>query len=223
MKKILIVEDETDINNMIKDILSDEYLITQAFSGTESLLLLKQEDFDLILLDYMLPGKSGEEVLSEYRKSESTPVIMITAVSDSNKVVELLNKGADDYIVKPFDIDILKARIKVQLRNTSQSKKRLQHKNMIVDTHNHLLLVNNQKLDITYKEYLIMKTLIDNPNKIFTKEALYKSVWEEDYFDDDNTINVHLSNLRRKINQHDPGNEYIETIWGFGVKLDGGE
>ncbi|WP_440897361.1 response regulator transcription factor [Amphibacillus sp. Q70] len=225
MKRILLVEDSIETSKMLHTILSKDYQITQAFSGTEGLLLFQQQSFDLIILDRMLPGKSGQEVLEEVRQTSQIPIIILTAISNQNDIAELLLKGANDYLTKPFNNNELKARIVVQLRTHSHEEKItttdiLQYKNLTLYPDS--FEIGNKKgarLPLKRKEFDILALLIQHPDKVYTKEQLYELIWGESYYGDENTINVHISNVRKKIKQLDDKNQYITTVWGIGIKL----
>lgn len=221
MKTILIIEDNNDMQEMLKQILSPSYQIVSAFSGTEGLLIFN-ENIDLILLDRMLPGKSGDDVLTEIRQQSHVPIIMLTALDDTDEIAQLLVAGANDYITKPFDMTELKARIIVQLRQNvtrEAEKDALTFQQLTLLRHEYCVTNGNQTIGLKKKEFEIAWQLFNHPNQIFTKEQLYEAVWQEPYYDDENTINVHLSNLRNKLTQLDQTHEYIETIWGIGVRL----
>lgn len=219
--KILIVEDSNEMSEMLVTILGEEYEITQAFSGTEGLMYFQLMDFDLILLDRMLPGKNGEEVLAEIRKMSEVPVIFLTALSDQSEIANLLMLGANDYLTKPFNIDELKARIMVQLRSHSTPKPTntlcYQEIALLPDTYE--IKKDAETLALKRKEFEILSLLVNHPKKVYTKEMLYQEVWGEPYYGDENTINVHVSNLRKKLKQLDCDNQYIATVWGIGIKL----
>jgi DNA-binding response OmpR family regulator len=224
MRKILIIEDDEYINQMLSDLLrQNSYASVSAYSGTEALLLLPGNDFSLILLDLLLPGKTGEQVLEESRKIPFVPVIVLTARTDKETTVELLKAGADDFIPKPFDNDELLARIDVQLRRASSKQteevRRLIYRDIVLDPDGYDALINGQKAGLSKREFEIMKLMISNPNKVFTKNNLYESVWGGEFLGDDNTVNVHISKLRAKLNAVSPGTEYIQTVWGIGFKL----
>ncbi|BAP86306.1 two-component response regulator [Paucilactobacillus hokkaidonensis JCM 18461] len=221
MKSILVVEDNDEMQQLLKKVLGNHYCIITAYSGTEALLLFKQKIPDLILLDRMLPGMSGDDVLNELREKTKTPIIILTALNTRTDVAKLLLAGANDYIVKPFDIEELQARIKVQLRDhlDNDKQKVFQYKNisLLVDTFS--ISNGTETKSLKKKEFEILQTLFTHQKKVFTKDQLYRLVWNAEYFDDDNTMNVHLSNLRKILEQMDPENNYIETVWGIGVKL----
>lgn len=232
MARILIVEDNNEIQEILKTLLSEEHEVIQAFSGTEGMIRFEQGGIDLILLDIMLPGKNGDQVLKTIRQASSVPVIMLTALSDKKLISQYLLDGANDYIVKPFDLDEVFARVTVQLRQNSDKQsaeienpdKLIQQlKNIQFDADSFEIKNSQETIRLAKKECLILQTLLGHPKKIFTKEELYELVWEDTYLPGDNTLNTHLSNLRKKLSQLDPEQEYIETIWGVGVRLKGDE
>lgn len=222
MKKILLVEDDLEISEMLTLVLGLEYQIVPAYSGTEGLLQFASQRFDLVLLDIMLPGKTGLEVLLELRQTSQVPIIILTALQDKKMVTDYLLQGADDYMNKPFDNDELKARIAVQLRRSADKSEPLvinQYKNVFLNGNLFQLTLGEEQIQLAKKEYLIFQLLVQNPNKIYTKGDLYEKVWGEAYYGDENTINVHISNLRKKLQKIDPETNYIETVWSIGVKL----
>ena len=232
MARILIIEDNNEIQEILKTLLSEEHEVIQAFSGTEGMIRFEQGDIDLILLDIMLPGKNGDQVLKTIRQASSVPVIMLTALSDKKLISQYLLDGANDYIVKPFDLDEVFARVTVQLRqNSDKQPAEIEHpdkliqelKNIQFDADSFEIKNSQETIRLAKKECLILQTLLGHPKKIFTKEELYELVWEDTYLPGDNTLNTHLSNLRKKLSQLDPEQEYIETIWGVGVRLKGDE
>jgi len=232
MARILIVEDNNEIQEILRTLLSEDHEVIQAFSGTEGMIRFEQGDIDLILLDIMLPGKNGDQVLKAIRQDSSVPVIMLTALSDKKLISQYLLDGANDYIVKPFDLDEVFARVTVQLRqNSDKQAAEIEHpdkliqqlKNIQFDADSFEIKNSQETIRLAKKECLILQTLLGHPKKIFTKEELYELVWEDTYLPGDNTLNTHLSNLRKKLSQLDPEQEYIETIWGVGVRLKGDE
>lgn len=232
MARILIVEDNNEIQEILRTLLSEEHEVIQAFSGTEGMIRFEQGGIDLILLDIMLPGKNGDQVLKAIRQDSSVPVIMLTALSDKKLISQYLIDGANDYIVKPFDLDEVFARVTVQLRqNSDKQLTEIEHpdkliqklKNIQFDADSFEIKNSQETIRLAKKECLILQTLLRHPKKIFTKEELYELVWEDTYLPGDNTLNTHLSNLRKKLSQLDPEQEYIETIWGVGVRLKGEE
>ena len=225
MARILQIEDNEDIQNILFNLFSEEHDIIQAYSGTEGELLFQSQQIDLVLLDIMLPGKGGEEVLKFIRQRSSVPVIMLTALGDKHLISQYLLDGANDYIVKPFDLEEVYARVSVQLREhikgSSTTGNIYQVKNIKINPDSFEVSCNGKTIRLGKKEFQIFHTLLQNPKKIFTKEDLYETVWEAPYLSGDNTLNAQLSNLRKKLAQVDESSEYIETIWGLGVRLKG--
>ena len=221
MSRILIVEDDTDISGMLKELLSPHYETAQAFSGTEAVMCVEREDFDLILLDLMLPGMTGEEVLGHLRRKGSVPVIAVSAKDDKQTKVTLLKTGVDDFISKPFDNDELLARIEALLRRSSGgiSSDVLTFKNIKINRSTMEVSVSGKPLSLTKREYLILELLMSNPKKIFTKNNIFESVWNEQFLGEDNAVNVHISNIRQKLSKLDPDETYIQTVWGLGFKM----
>lgn len=223
MQAILIIEDDMAIHSLIKETVELQgFRALSAFSGTEGMLLFEQNQVDLVLLDLMLPGMEGETFLEAIRQHSSVPVIVISAKNDQHSKLELLTKGADDYITKPFDVKELLARIHIQLRHAAQSSvskmSELHYKNIRVNTDTREVKVGGHPVHLTRREYAILLLLLDNPQKVFSRANIYESVWNEPYFDSDKTINMHISNLRNKINID--GSSYISTVWGIGFKFD---
>lgn len=230
--KILISEDDNDINNMLARLMErDGYEVVQAYSGTEAVLYINSNEFDLVLLDLMLPGMTGEEVLQNIRKAKQMPVIVISAKVDKKDKIELLNLGADDYITKPFDLEEVSARINSNLRrylkfssndgSGNEVAQKLSYKDITLNKETKEVYVNNKEIILTAREFNILELLLNNPKKVFSKANVFESVWGEEYLCDDNTINVHMSNLRNKLSKANQQEEYIETIWGMGYKLKG--
>lgn len=223
MKKILIVEDDTNINNMIKEVLSRQgYECLQAFSGTEGLLYARQEELLLVLLDLMLPGMPGEKLLSEIKKEKAVPVIVLSARDSLDSKVELLNCGAEDYMTKPFELEELSARVGVQVRRFSgqeeTAEKLLTYKGLALDRKSFSASVEGRELLLTRQEYKILELLLLYPKRVFSKQDIYDYAWDDIYVGEDKTINVHISNIRKKI-KNVTEEEYVETVWGIGFKL----
>ncbi len=217
MKKILIIEDDESIHNVIEELLKEnDYNVFNAYSGTEALLLLEKERYDLILLDLMLPGITGEELLA---KVKNIPIIVISAKISSDDKVNCLLSGANDYITKPFDSRELLARIEVQLRNcNSNIIDSLKYKELELLSDNNTLLVCNNKVNLTKTEYAIIKQLLLNQTQVITKSKLLDLISVDTEDCDENSLRVHISNLRKKIRDHS-NNEYIESVWGIGFKI----
>ncbi len=221
-KKILIVEDDTDINNLLFTALRKQgYVAVQAFSGTEAKMLLKMESFALVLLDLMLPGIPGEEVLEFIREQGNSAVIILTAKDTLDDKVNLLIAGADDYITKPFEIQEVLARVQVQLRRGVQGGNNnvLSHKQMVLDREKFQIEVEGKLLGkITKQEFSILELLLKHPKQVFSKEDIFEYAWEEPYMGETKTLDVHISNIRKKIKEVTK-EEYIETVWGIGYRL----
>lgn len=219
---ILIIEDDEDINHLLYTIVKNAgYSAQSAFSGTEAMLLLEHKNWDLILLDLMLPGKSGEEVLAKIRERSDIPIIIISAKEEQWTKVNMLRQGADDYITKPFDHEEVLARIEVQLRRyqPKTKNKKLTFKDIVLDPALKKVYVNQQEVSLTVREYNILHLFLSSPKKVFTKENVFESVWQEPYYGDENTVNVHMSHLRKKLAEANPAETYIETLWGMGYRL----
>lgn len=250
MEKILVVEDDGDINNLLAKIMKQQgYEVVQAFSGTEALLRLFQEEaaagkresenkineYALILLDLMLPGMMGEQVLARIREISDIPVIVLSAKSALEDRVSLLNQGADDYLVKPFEKDEVVARVNGAIRRyrnyhrangmagevvqDERAKQQvLRYKELALYQDRREAVLKGEVLNLTAHEYDILYLLVSNPNKVFSRENLYEEIWQGGYYGEDNTVNMHISNLRKKIAAL-VEEEYIKTVWGIGYKL----
>lgn len=217
MIKILIVEDERPISDLIKINLSDaEYDCTCAYDGLEAANILESHTFDLILLDIMLPEIDGYELL-EYIKPLDIPVIFLTAKSALNDRVKGLMLGAEDYIVKPFEIVELLARVNVVLRRYNKSALILQFEDIIIDPENKIAKKSNAVLDLTPKEFDLLVMFVRNVNITLFRERIYESIWESDYYGDTRTLDLHIQRLRKKA-----GLEHkLKTIYKVGYRLEG--
>lgn len=273
MSKILVIEDDKEINRLICEYLTESgYELISATNGIAGLSILESTpDIDLCLLDLMLPMKSGDRIMQSLREFSDVPVIVLSAKDTVQTKIDLFRLGVDDYITKPFDLDELLVRVEAVLgrcdyrklvgyarenkgganvRNVENGMKinrgqgldienvngktindartkqtkvwhqgyRYIYKNLTMDDEAKNVTVNGNKLDITAKEYGILRLLLTNPNKLFSKANLFESVWNETYYPEDNVLKVHMSNLRNKIKKYDD-QEYIETVWGMGYKL----
>ena len=216
MKKILVVEDDESIHNLIKELLiKEDFLVVSAFSGTEAIMMIERENPDLILLDLMLPGINGEEIIKRFH---DIPIIVISAkISVRDKVNNLLN-GADDYITKPFDNDELIARVKVHLRNNMNKNNELCYGELKLLNDNYTLLVNGNKVKLTKTEYAILKQLLINYKQVIPKNKLLDLISQDTYDGDENSLKVHISNLKKKISKYSKI-KYIEAVWGIGYKI----
>ena len=222
MNCVLIVEDDSDINNdyfVIKG-----YSTIQAFSGTEGLLRLKNErDICCVILDLMLPGLSGEEIIQEVRKVSDVPIITVSAKNEEEAKIEVLKLGADDFLLKPFNLEELQLKvernIQKYLNQQVSYKKNEEFKNIILNQDTREVFVDGRNVYFTSKEFDILMLLIQNPNKVISKEKIFREVWHEDYCIDTQTVTVHIKNIRKKIKEVNPITPTIETVWGIGFKI----
>lgn len=217
MKTIAIIDDDVYIGDMLSEVLAKEgYGILRAYSGTEALLLLTQNKPDLVLLDLMLPGLSGEEVLPHIK---NIPVIILSAKTDVNNKVNLLLEGASDYLTKPFEISELLARIVVQLRKASPSNNTvISSGELTLDTSSLGVKVNEMSVKLTKTEYAILKLLIQNENKVLSKSTILDRISIDTPDCTESSLKIHVSNLRKKL-RDSGGKDYIEAVWGIGFKL----
>lgn len=223
MKNILIIEDDTDINNVISETLTKAgYHCTQAFSGTKALMCLERETFALAVMDLMLPGLSGESLLPKLKEIQQIPVIVVSAKDSLDSKVNLLTSGAEDYLTKPFEIQELVARVGVQIRrfagDDDTSAKMLKYKDLILNQESFTASVNGTEIPLTKQEFKILELLLSHPNKVYSKQDIYDYAWDDIYIGEDKTINVHISNIRKKLKAVTE-EEYIETVWGIGFRL----
>lgn len=225
LPNILVVEDDEEINNLISNALQKEgYNIIQAYDGKQAIEKYS-DNFQLVILDLMLPYIDGIEVLRKIREKSTVPIIILSAKDEETDRVIGLSIGADDYMVKPFSLRELVARVKAQLRryinyNISEEQNSiLQHNELKLDILNYKVFKNEEELSLTKKEFELLKLFLSNPNRVFTKAQIFSSVWENEYLNDDNTVMVHIKRLRNKIesNPNEPKN--IVTVWGIGYKL----
>jgi len=229
MVDILIVEDDSNIHQLLIDIIktNTSYEPVSAYSGTEALLQLENKTFDLMLLDLMLPGMSGEEVLENSSELHQGGTIVLSAKSELEDKVGLLKLGSDDYMTKPFHKEELLARIESVLRRYQENNPKKQnnsaadinYQDITLSPHNYQAYFKEEKLELTSTEFELLLTLVESPDEVFTRERLYQLIWGDDAFIEDNAINVHVSNLRKKIAQFDDSTPYIETVWGIGFKM----
>lgn len=224
---VLVAEDENDIRNLLKLHLEENgYTVFTAADGLEALAILKKNSINLGIFDVMMPRLDGFNLLRKIRESSQIPVIFLTARGNEMDKVLGLGLGGDDYLVKPFSMAELIARVSAQLRrnyeysdNNQMIKPLLNVGNLSLDEDGYCLYVDDALVELSAKEFMILQFLMKNPDKVFTKKQLYRQVWEEELYYDDNTIMVHISRLRNKL-EADPRNpEYIKTIRGIGYKF----
>lgn len=227
MEKLLIVEDDGDINRLLCRILKEGgYQTCSAYSGTEALLLLEREKPALILLDLMLPGLSGEEVIQRIRgeRGSSIPILVLSAKGHVKNKVEAMTLGADDYLTKPFEPEEVLVRVLALLRRCRdgglrEEERSLTYKRLALDKEARSASVNGEELPLTPHEYDILSILMESPDRVFSRETLYEMVWKNGYYGEDNTVNVHVSNIRKKIAKTEGEESYIRTVWGIGFKM----
>ncbi len=216
MKTAAIVDDDVYIGDMLAEVLGKNgYRVIRAYSGTEALMLFSAETPDIILLDLMLPGLSGEEVIS---KIKDVPVIVISAKTDSDSKVKLLLDGASDYITKPFDTKELLARMSVALRNTNKSAAVLRYDGIELNGLNHTVKVNEKELKLTRTEYAILKYLMQNAGQAVSKSRLLDRISADTPDCTESSLKIHVSNLRKKLREASD-KDFIEAVWGIGYKL----
>ncbi|SEF42377.1 DNA-binding response regulator, OmpR family, contains REC and winged-helix (wHTH) domain [Eubacterium ruminantium] len=253
--KILIIEDDNEINKLLATYLEKNgHETISSFDGVDGLNKIRKysdqvkfntssETFqnaaendtcciDMILLDMMLPGFSGDEIITKIRAFTDIPIIVISAVSNLDDRLYMMQNGADDYIIKPFELPDVLVRIEAVMRRYSQTSNKYEEKNtsaaapgkklsygsIIIDISQMTVSVNGNELLLTSKEFEILKLMMENPTKLFSKANLYESIWNEEYFPEDQSLKVHMSNLRSKLKKYDDF-DYIETIWGMGYRL----
>ena len=217
MKTILIIDDDVYIGDMLSEALGQEgYGVLRAYSGTEAIMILDTKKPDLVLLDLMLPGLSGEEVLPRIK---GIPVIVLSAKADAGSKVSLLLGGAQDYVTKPFDLSELMARIAVQLRQAGDREGSvLKFDDIELDTSMHTVHIGTQEVKLTRTEYAILKLLMQKPSQVFTKLQLLDKISADTPDCTDSSLKIHISNLRKKLREPS-GKDYIEAVWGIGFKL----
>lgn len=227
--RILLVEDDIEISEMLKNYLATEnYEVVCAADGREACKLFDFSEFDLVLLDLMIPEINGMEVMGYIRKTSFVPIIILSAKDTETDKTLGLGLGADDYITKPFSVVEVLARIKSNIRRTRQYAPQavvieepvvLTVGDLSLNIEDYTVLRSGEKIDLTAKEFEILKLLMKNPKKVYTKEQLYSIVWKDAYVGDENAVNVHISRLRNKIEQDSRKPKYILTVWGIGYKL----
>lgn len=225
---ILVVDDEKEIRDLLEINLRNEgYNVFKASCGEEALDILDREDINLIVLDIMMPGMNGLEVCSKVREKYNIPILMLSAkVEDMDKIQGIMT-GADDYMCKPFNTLELIVRIKSLLRRTyffntkqQESNNIIRIESMIIDKKKHKVTVDGNDVTFTAREFEILYLLATNRGRVFSAEEIFAKVWKEAYFQSNNTVMVHMSRIRDKIEQHIPGAGIIHTVWGVGYKIE---
>lgn len=225
--KILLIEDDVEISTMLKNFLvTENFEVVTAYDGQTACEKFFSDNYSLVLLDLMIPKISGMEVMSKIRERNTVPIIIISAKdTDSDKTLGL-GLGADDYITKPFSVTEVLARIKANIRRNTQyaigatnQESIISVGNLVMNTNDYTVQKDGEKIDLTAKEFEILRLLLQNPKKVYTKEQLYSLVWNDVYYGDENAVNVHISRLRNKIEDNPRTPQYIITVWGIGYKL----
>lgn len=219
-KMILIIEDEESIQNIIKAFLEDAgYTVVLAADGMEGIEQFRANKPDLVLLDLMLPKIDGFAVCEILRKESRVPIIMLTALDDDASQMKGFDALADDYITKPFSMPLVVKHIEAVLRRAEQGAgvetNILRYKDLTLDTDSFTVLVKDESVSLTIREFEILKLLVENQGRVFTRESLLDSIWGYDYFGDEKIVNTHIKNIRKKL-----GVDYIETIRGAGYKIE---
>jgi DNA-binding response OmpR family regulator len=221
MEKLLVVDDEPILLKGLKFSLEqEEYEVITAIDGQDALEKFKQDKYDLIVLDLMLPKVDGLEVCREIRKSSMTPIIMLTAKGEDDSKIAGLEAGADDYLTKPFNIAELKARIKAVLRRVNPSEintpSEIRIDDFVINTLGRKVSLNGNEINLTAKEFDLLLLLVINKEKVFSREDLLEIIWGYEYFGDVRTVDVHIRRLREKIEKDSSHPDYIMTKWGVG-------
>ena len=221
-KKILIIEDEVAIQNILKNYLEDVgYTVDTADDGMEGYSKFQNATFDLILLDIMMPKIDGYVVLEMIRKESNIPVMMITAMGEVVDQIKAFELNVDDYLTKPFDMKLILARVAALLRRcesrvhaSEKEEKLIKYRDLVMDLQGVEVFEKGIKLELTHKEFEILKLFLENPNQVYTREILLEKLWGYDFFGNPKVINVHIQNLRKKL-----AGDYIETVRGVGYKI----
>lgn len=217
-KRILVIEDEASIQNILRIFLEDAgYQVTLADDGMDGIAAFHKDSFDLVLLDIMMPRLDGYSVCEMIRNESSTPVILLTALDDEDNQMKGFNLLADDYITKPFSMPLVLKRMEAVLRRAQSGEKSsvLAYQNVQLDTENYKVFVEGKEVTLTAREFDILRLLMENQGRVFTREQLLDNIWNYDYLGDDKIINTHIKNIRKKL-----GVDCIETIRGVGYRID---
>jgi len=230
--KILLVEDDVEISEMLKNFLiTENFEVVTAYDGESACEKFFADEYSIVLLDLMIPKISGMEVMKTIRASSTVPIMILSAKdTDSDKTLGL-GLGADDYVTKPFSVTEVLARIKANIRRNTQytaavaaeEEEILTKGELVLNLNAYSVMKNGKKVELTAKEFEILKLLMKNPKKVYTKEQLYSQIWNDAYMGDENAVNVHISRLRNKIEDNPSDPDYVVTVWGIGYKLGDGK
>lgn len=225
--KILLVEDDVEISDMLKKFLGSEgFEVVAAYDGESACEKFAEGEYSLVLLDLMIPKMDGMAVMNVIREKSLVPIIILSAKdTDSDKSLGL-GLGADDYVTKPFSVTEVLARIKANIRRSTKYAAGADHEDhritrggLVINTDDYSVMKSGERIELTAKEFEILKLFMTNPQKVYTKEQIYSSVWKDSYFGDENAVNVHISRLRNKIEDNPRDPKYVITVWGIGYKL----
>lgn len=226
--RILVVDDEKEIRNLLEIYLLNEgYEVVKAEDGEKALKILEKEDIQLMVLDIMMPGMSGLEVCKIVREKLDIPILMLSAKSEDIDKIQGIMTGADDYITKPFNTLEFIVRVKSLIRRTYYLNNKLNHnkdiisiENLNIDKRRHKVMVGEQDVSLTAREFEILYLLASNRGKVFSTEEIFEKVWKEEYYQSNNTVMVHMSRIREKIEKYMDGIKIIHTVWGVGYKIE---
>ncbi|WP_271813876.1 response regulator transcription factor [Clostridium beijerinckii] len=228
MNNILVVDDEKEIRNLLEINLRNEgYNVFKASRGEEALDILEKEEIHLIVLDIMMPHMDGLEVCRRVREKYNIPILMLSAKSEDMDKIQGIMTGADDYVCKPFNQLELIVRVKALMRRSyflnlkmQVSEDLIRIESMVIDKSKHKVTIDDKEVDLTAREFEILYLLATNRGRVFSAEEIFEKVWKERYYQSNNTVMVHMSRLRDKIEHHMEGNKIIHTIWGVGYKIE---
>jgi len=225
--KILVVDDDDEIRNLLKICLTNEgFNVVKAFDGEDALNILEKESIQLIILDVMMPKLNGMEVCSIIRRNLNIPILMLSAKSEDMDKIQGIMTGADDYLTKPFNSLELVVRVKALLRrayyfnNASSSDNIINIDTLTIDKNQHRVTINEEEVPLTSREFDILYLLAVNRGSVLSSEDIFRKVWKEDYFQSNNTVMVHMSRIRDKIEKYTNGQKVIHTVWGVGYKIE---
>jgi DNA-binding response OmpR family regulator len=226
-KKILVVDDEKEIRNLLDIYLSNEgYKVVKASDGEEALNIVEADNIQLVVLDIMMPKMDGIEVCRRIREKLSIPILMLSAKSEDMDKIQGIMTGADDYMTKPFNPLELTVRVKALLRRayyfnpTADTENVINIESLTIDKNKHKVTVDDQEIPLTSREFDILYLLATNRGTVFSTEDIFKKVWKEKYYQSNNTVMVHMSRIREKIEKYMNGTKIIHTVWGVGYKIE---
>lgn len=225
---ILVVDDEKEIRNLLEiNFINEGYRVFKASSGEEALEIIDREEIHLIVLDIMMPGMNGLEVCTRVREKYNIPILMLSAKAEDMDKIQGIMTGADDYVCKPFNQLELTVRVRALLRRAYYLNAKMQAsdhiitiESMVIDKSKHKVTIENNEVDLTAREFEILYLLATNKGRVFSAEEIFEKVWKERYYQSNNTVMVHMSRIRDKIEQHMEGSKVIHTVWGVGYKIE---